>query len=203
MDYLHAAELKNTNIVKRIKIGKEHSNDVSPSYKTWASKYLTGFKIFERIYLVIGFEISIRKDEHSAEMYKDPLTAGTVNKTMTNMVTSFSDNNIPDPRLLIDRHTDRYLHSIIKPFKVSGPKYKQQKVIIPELLAYVYSRPKDDMFAQHVADLYNGHFFFACQSCKYLIIQGVISWLWMCILFGDKVLEALLLRFLLRPLNGL
>ena len=57
-------------------------------------------------------------------------------------------------------------------FKNTDPKEKAQRAVTPEVLAYLFIRPKSDNFAQHIADLSNGAFFFACRSCEYAQTTG-------------------------------
>ena len=57
-------------------------------------------------------------------------------------------------------------------FKNTDPKEKAQRAITPEVLAYLFSSPKTDTFLQHIADLCNGAFFFACRSCEYSQTTG-------------------------------
>ena len=134
--------------------------------------YLNGFGISEKVKLVAGFAISIRRGEHCRPGHEGPLVAGTVDKAMSNLTTSFSDNNKTDLGLNADGKTYSYLHSIICTFKASDPKETPHKAITPELLCHLFTLPKHDNFAQHNADLCNGAFFFACRSCKYSQTTG-------------------------------
>ena len=126
--------------------------------------YLDGFGVPQKVKLVAGFAISICRGKHSRPGHEGTLVAGTVDKTISCLVTTFRDNNRNDPRLSVDGKTDNFLKSIKRSFKNEDPKENQQKAVTPEILAFLYTRPKGDKFAQHIADICNGAYFFACRS---------------------------------------
>ena len=120
--------------------------------------------------MVGAFAISVRRGEHSAAQYTDPLVSGIVSNALSNLATTFSDNDYPDPHNSIDGKTDRHLSNIIRSFKRSDPRENPQKTVTPMLLAYL-CKPKDE-FSKHIADLINSVFFFACRSCEYFKVTG-------------------------------
>ena len=134
--------------------------------------YLDGFIIPQRVKLVAAFAISIRRGEYSPPRHEGPLVAGTVDKAISCLATAFKDHNKRDPRLSEDGVKDIFLAAMQRHFKNTDPKEKAQRAITPEVLAYLFSRPKSDKFAQHIARLCNGAFFFACRSCEYSQTTG-------------------------------
>ena len=120
--------------------------------------------------MVGAFVISVRRGEHSAPRYTEPLVAGTVQKAISNLATSFSDHNHPDPRLSIDGKIDRHISMIQKSFKHLDPREKAQKAVTPMLLAHLFKQTSP--FACTITDLINGAFFFACRSCEYSKVSG-------------------------------
>ena len=95
-----------------------------------------------------------------------------VNKTLSYLASSFQNHNKYDPRLSVNGKMDKYLKSILRPFKPSDPKEQAQTLVTPKLLNYIFSLPKNDSFAQHIADLCNGIFFFVCRLCRYSKTTG-------------------------------
>ena len=177
MDYLHAGEIEKDNAVQE----KTHQGR-DRAWKRWLSwledvglqgdPYITGFIRPQRARLVGGFAISLRRCEHSAPRYTEPLIAGTISSSLSHMAASFTNNDKQDPRLDADGNIHSHLQSITRSFKKSDPKEKAQKVITPQVLSHLYTRPKEDHFASHIADLCNGAFFFACRSCEYSKTPG-------------------------------
>ena len=177
MDYLHAAEIAKTNVV----------TDGTPQYRdrawkrwlTWLEEvglegypYLAGFAPLQWVELVAGFAISICRGKHNCPGHKGVLVARTVDKTLSCLATSFLDDDQCDPWLSPDGKTDKYLKDILRHFRNSDPKEKPQHAITSEVLACLFSRPIDNIFAQHIADLCNGAYFFACRSCEYSQTSG-------------------------------
>ena len=177
MDYLHSTEIAKTNSVQ-----DATHKDRERAWRrwiTWLDKvglegdpYLDGFEIPQRVKLVAGFAISIRRGEHSPTGHEGPLVAGTVDKAISCLATTFKDNDKRDPRLSSDGVKDIFLSAMQRHFKNTDPKEKAQRAVTPEVLAYLFIRPKSDNFAQHIADLSNGAFFFACRSCEYAHTTG-------------------------------
>ena len=95
------------------------------------------------------------------------MVAGTVSKTLSCLATTFQNDNKGDPRLSADGKTDVFLTAMARSFKAEDPKERQQKAVTPEVLAYLYTIPKDEEFAQLLVDIINGTYFFACRSCEY------------------------------------
>ena len=133
--------------------------------------YITRLKRTQKFQIVGAFAISIRRGEHSHPRHTEPLVAGTVNKAMSDLATSFQDNNQPDPRTTDNNTTDHFISGIIQSFKKVDPKEKSQKAATPQLLLYLYTRISST-FIKIVDDLCCGAFFFACRSCEYSKIQG-------------------------------
>ena len=125
----------------------------------------SGFTESQKPRMVAAFAILIRRGEHSHARYTEPLVTGTVSKALSELATTFTNNDKPDPRPNCDNKTHRHISSILTSFKRSGPKEKAQKAITPELLRQLYKQ-KQNSFSSHVADLCNGAFFFACRSCE-------------------------------------
>ena len=121
--------------------------------------------------MVGGFAISTRQGEYSHPRHTVPSVAGMVNKALSNLVTSFQDNNKPDPRKSGGNNIHLFISPITKLFNKCDPKEKAQKVITPKLLLHLYTR-NNNQFSQHTADLWYGAFFFACRSCKYATTTG-------------------------------
>ena len=177
LDYIHSAEIAKANAVT-----DSTHQDRDRAWRRWLSwmegvglegdPHLEGFTIPQKVKLVAGFAISIRRGEHSRPGHEGALVAGTVAKTLSCLATTFQNDNKGDPRLSADGKTDIFLTAIARSFKNEDPKEKQQKAATPEVLAYLFSRPKDDTFAQHIADVVNGAYFFACRSCEYSQTTG-------------------------------
>ena len=87
------------------------------------------------------------------------------------MAKAFEDNNQPDPRLNENNKTHSFLTGVLRSFKRLDPAEKPQKAITPNLLAYLYKQGKSQ-FHNHISDLCNGAFFFACRSCEYSATTG-------------------------------
>ena len=102
--------------------------------------------------MVGGFAISTRQGEHSHPRHTVPSVAGMVNKALSNLVTSFQDNNKPDPRKSGGNNIHLFISPITKLFNKCDPKEKAQKVITPKLLLHLYTR-NNNQFSQHTADL--------------------------------------------------
>ena len=132
--------------------------------------YITRLERDKKVRVVGAFAISIRRGEHSPARYTDPLVSGTVYKAISNLATSFSNNDYPDPRLNEDGKIHRHITNITKSFKRSDPQEKAQKAVTPMLLNHLFTRK--DKFSKHIADLINGAFFFACRSCEYSKVTG-------------------------------
>ena len=175
MDYLYSGEIEANNAVT----DTTHA-DKKRTWERWVTwlaavgwigdPYLTRLERDKKVRVVGAFGISIRRGEHSSARYTEPLVAGTVNKAISNLATSFSDNDHPDPRLNTDGKIHRHITSISKSFKRSDPQEKAQKAVTPMLLKHLFTRK--DNFSKHIADLINGAFFFACRSCEYSKVTG-------------------------------
>ena len=61
---------------------------------------------------------------------------------------------------------------MLRVYTCTDPKTDPQKVITPMLLTYLYTREKDDIFAQHIADLCNRAFFFCVSFVQVFIDKG-------------------------------
>ena len=117
--------------------------------------------------MVAAFAISIRRGEHSSAGHEGTLVIDIVDKAISCLATAFKDNDKRDPRLSEDRVKDVFLAERQRYFINTDPKEKAQRAITPEVLAYLFNAPKSDNFLQHIADLCNGAFFFACRLCDY------------------------------------
>ena len=177
MDYLHAGEIERDNSVQ-----DETHKDRDRTWQRWLSwlqtvgierdPFLDGFTVPQRIRLVGGFAISVRRCKHSHPRYTEPLVAGTIKSTLSHLGAAFQHNDKPDPRHNKDGTSHPHLKAITRSFKKSDPKEKAQKALTPQVLAYLYRYAKDDAFTIHIADLCNGAFFFACRSCEYSKTPG-------------------------------
>ena len=175
MGYIYAGEVERCNGVTD-DTHQKHER----AWKRWVAwldrvglqdnPHLLGFKCPTKARLVGGFAISIRRGEHSAPRYDSPLGAGTVRQTLSNLASAFTINDHADPRHNDEGDIHPHLKNILRAFSRNDPKCEPQKAITPMLLAYLYKRT--DNFAQHIADLCNGAFFFACRSCEYSQTKG-------------------------------
>lgn len=135
MDYINAAEITKTNSVQ----DATHKNrdrtygDGSPDWQHWASNE-NAFAIPQRIKLVAGFAISIRRGENSSTRYEGTLAAGTADIALSCLATVFNVNNTPDPRNSIDRVKDIHLQAKARNFRLNDPKEIQQKVVTPDVI---------------------------------------------------------------------
>jgi hypothetical protein len=134
--------------------------------------YLLRFNGAEKVRLVGGFAVSICRGDHSAPRHEGPLVSGTVKQAISNLASSFTTNDHPDPRRNDDGDIHPHLQMMYRAYARTDPKVEAQKAITPEHLAYLYSRDTDDDFGQHTANLCNGAFFFACRSCEYSQTKG-------------------------------
>ena len=176
LDYILAAEVENINSVE-----DATHNSRSRTWKRWIAwlaivgwvgdPFLTRLTDAQKPRMVGGFAVSIRRGEHSHSRHTDPLVGGTVTKALSDLAKTFQDNDKPDPRHNTKGETHTFLKSIIRSFRKSDPREKPQKAITPTLLAHLYKQGKTS-FLQHVADLCNGAFFFACRSCEYASTTG-------------------------------
>ena len=85
-----------------------------------------------------------------------------VDKTLSSLKASFQDNDKLNPQLFTNGNMD-----IIKSFCQVDPKENAQKAITLDILNHLFICPKSDIFSQHITDLCNVVFLFACQSCEY------------------------------------
>ena len=156
-----------------IKTRKEHGNDGSPGWHRWAggtTPILLGLKELKRsewsdpLRSLSGEANTVL---HDTQIHWSRAQSA---RQISNLATSFLDNNFPDPRLSIYGKTDRHLSKIIKAFKRSDPREKPQKAATPMLLKHLFTRK--DEFSKHITDLINGAFFYACRSCEYSKVSG-------------------------------
>ena len=85
--------------------------------------YLAGLKTPKKPRMVAAFAIPIQRGEHSHVRYTEPLVAGTVSsKASSELASTFSHNDKPDPRLDCNGKTHNHISSIITSFKRSDPK---------------------------------------------------------------------------------
>ena len=83
------------------------------------------------------------------------MVPGTVDKTITYLVAAFQKNNRNNPRVLANGKDD-FLKAILCSFKNYNRKEKQQKYATAEVLAYLFSKPKEGAIAQYIANICNG-----------------------------------------------
>ena len=178
MGYLYASEVERCNGVTE-DTHKKHER----AWKRWVSwlesvglegdPYLLRFECSERARLVGGFAVSISRGEHSPPGHEGPLVSSTVKHTISNLASSFTVNDHTNPRKNANGDIHPHLQLMLRAYARTDLKVAAQKAITPQLLAYLYTRSKDDIFTQHIADLSNGVFFFACRSCEYSQTKGI------------------------------
>ena len=177
MGYLYAAD------IERCKgITEDNHKKYKRAWKQWVSwlalvglegdPCLLRFEGAERVRLIEGFTVRIRNGEQSPPGHKRPLVSGTADCTLCNLASSFTVNDHSNPRRNDDGDIHPHLKIILRAYSHADLKTKAQKPITPMLLAYLYTRKKNNTFAQLIADLCNGAFLFACWLCKYSQTKG-------------------------------
>ena len=79
--------------------------------------YLTRLKRTQKFRMIRAFAISICRGEYFPPRYTEPLVASTFSKVMSNLATSFQNNNQTDPRTTDENTINRFVTGIIKSFK--------------------------------------------------------------------------------------
>ena len=101
--------------------------------------YLERFTIPQRVRLVGGFAISLRRCKHSTPQHTEPLVAGTINLALSNLVATFQNNNRPDPQHNSDGSTHIHLKYIARSFKKNGPKRESaESDNTPSVIIYLF-----------------------------------------------------------------
>ena len=128
--------------------------------------FLDNFTRGQRIKLMGAFAMAMRQARFSGPAY-DALAEGTIRNSISYVVSSFRDNDRPNPTKDEDGELGRLLSRLFRGFRQEDPNPIQQKalpvIVLKEIAKLVTTETQ-----QAISQLSIASFFFACRSCEYL-----------------------------------